>query len=314
MAFWDKFFEDGNVNTVIAPPKKGKTNAIVDMGDKLIDHNFTILSNIMFFKEKNIQKAKDKGWLNPNIKYRPQPINFKFLPTASELLIASTKQEKNVVIVDEASISASSYKAMSDPSTQFRYLGFTIRKIGSCLIVITQAKSAIVPTLRQHLTTFEVHVKRLPNNRRDLDILIANHFFDESKGDYDVKMESYDYVRNIPPTTLAYDTRHPGGFEWDIDLKELYDTISRRRLDSTEIEDEMPNLVRDLVADRKIEEFMKKPKFMQSGRVAELFGVTTRTAQNWAESGEIKASQNEKGHWFFSIADVKRKAMELGKI
>jgi len=312
MSFWDVFFEDGNVNTIIAPPKKGKTNIMVDMGDKLIKHGKTVLGNIMFFKEKNIQKAINNGWLNPDIKYRPQPKKFKYLPTASELLLASTTQDDNAVIVDEASISASSYKAMSDPATQFRFLGFTIRKIGSCLNVITQAKSAVVPTLREHLVTYEVHVKRMPNGRRDLDILKANHFFNETKGDYDVQMIPYDYIKNLPQARIAYDTRHPGGFEWDLDLKELYDEIARRRIDSTEIKEELPNLVRDLVADRKIENIMRKKMFMQSGRVAQIFDVTTQTVRDWAESGILKGERNEKGHWFFPIKEVKAKAISDG--
>lgn len=312
MSFWDVFFEDGNVNTWIAPPKKGKTNAMADMGDNLIEYGKTILGNIMFFKEKNIPKAIANGWLNPDIDYRPQPEKFKYLPTASELLLASTTQDDNVVVVDEASISASSYKAMSDPSTQFRFLGFTIRKIGSCLNVITQAKSAIVPTLREHLTTFEVHVKRMPSGRRDLDILKAHHFFNDDKGDYDIRMDPYDYIRNVPQACIAYDTRHPGGFEWDLDLKELYDTIARRRIDSTEIREELPAIIRDLVADRKIDIIMNKKMFMQTGRVAQIFDVTTQTVRDWAEAGILKGEKNEKGHWFFPIKDVKKKAIEEG--
>lgn len=312
MSFWDVFFEDGNVNTVIGPPKRGKTNACVDMGDKLINHGYTVLSNIMFFKEKSIPIAKQKGWLDPNIKYRSKPDKFFYLPTASELILEATKQEKNVVIVDEASISASSYKAMSDPSTQFRFLGFTIRKLGSCLVVITQAKSAIVPTLREHLTTFEVHIKKKQSGRRDLDILKAEHFFNESKGDYDVEMKPYDYVKGIAPATIAYDTRHPGGFEWDLDLKQLYDEIARRRIDSVEIARVLPGMVKNMVADRRLDEFIKKQQFIGTGKVARLFGVSTRTIRNWAESGEIKGEQNDKNHWFFSLKDVKKKAMEMG--
>ena len=111
---------------------------------------------------------------------------------------------------------------------------------------------------------------------------------------------------------LAYDTRHPGGFTWDIDLKELYDEIGRRRIDSVEISEMMPALIHDAVADHKLDEFLKKPKFIGAGKVAELFGISTQTARRWGESGELKAEQNEKGQWFFSIADVKRKAMEMG--
>jgi len=51
MSFWDVFFEDGNINTIIGPPKTGKTNAMVDMGDHLLEYDRPVLGNIMFFKE-----------------------------------------------------------------------------------------------------------------------------------------------------------------------------------------------------------------------------------------------------------------------
>jgi len=314
MSFDEVFFEDGNIITIIGPPKYGKTNALVDIGDHLIKNGRKALSNIMFFKEENIETAIQKGWLNPKIKYRPQPENFKYIPTASELILEATKDDDNVLIVDEAAISASSYKAMSDPSTQFRFLGFTIRKLGSCLVVITQAKSAIVPTLREHLTTYEVHVVRHPSGRRDLDILKANHYFNESKGDYAVDMIPYDYVRNISQASIAYDTRHPGGFEWDLDLKQLYDEIARRRIDSVEIARVLPGMVKDMVADRRLDDFINKQQFVQSGKVAKLFGVSTRTIRNWAESGELKGEMNNKNHWYFALSDVKKKAMQMGII
>jgi len=42
MAFWDIFFEDGNINTVIGRPKMGKTNVTVDMATRAIEKGYNV--------------------------------------------------------------------------------------------------------------------------------------------------------------------------------------------------------------------------------------------------------------------------------
>ena len=54
MSFVDRFFEDGNINTVIGSPKVGKTNAVVEMCRLAIERGYTVLGNITFFKPKNM--------------------------------------------------------------------------------------------------------------------------------------------------------------------------------------------------------------------------------------------------------------------
>ena len=68
MAFWDVFFEEGNINSVISRPKMGKTNLTVDMAYRAIEHGYNVYSNIIFFKPWNIEKAQKRGWQHPLIK------------------------------------------------------------------------------------------------------------------------------------------------------------------------------------------------------------------------------------------------------
>jgi len=312
MSFWDVYFEDGNVNIIIAPPKKGKTNVAVDLCGHALDHGYDVLSNIMFFDEDDIPEAKKLGWLNPRIQYRMQPENFKTLPTASELILESIKSKKNIVVVDEAGISASSYRSQSYSSVQMRFLGFTIRKLGSCLIVIAQSKSSVVPDLRRHLTTFESRIIRNQDDSRSIEIMKSNHYFNTDKNDYDIEMLHWDTLHNIPSTDLAYDTRHPGGFRWDLDLQELYNTIAERKISSVKIRKQLPGIIHHMVTEMKIDEYLKKRKFMRSGSVAEIFKITPQTVRNWVENGTLNAIKDDKNNYLFSRSEVVNKAVEMG--
>ena len=158
MAFWDVFFEDGNINTIIGRPKMGKTNVTVDMAFRAIERGYTVLSNIIFFKPWNVKRAQKKGWLDENLEYLDKPEKFKYIPLASKLVLEASTTEKNIIIIDEAGTTASAYKALSNTAVQMRYLGYNIRKIGGCLIIIAQAKRSVVPDLREELVNYEVHI------------------------------------------------------------------------------------------------------------------------------------------------------------
>ncbi len=106
MSFWDVFFEDGNINTIIGR-QMGKTNATVDMAFKAIEHGYTVLSNIIFFKPWNVERAQEKGWLDKDLKYLEKPDNFKYVPIASKLILEAATTEKNIIIIDEAGTTAS---------------------------------------------------------------------------------------------------------------------------------------------------------------------------------------------------------------
>ena len=67
-----------------------------------------------------------------------------------------------------------------------------------------------------------------------------------------------------------------------------------------------------MVAENKIDEYLKKKKFMRSGTVAEIFKVTTRTIRNWVESGDLNAIKDDRNNLLFSRAEVIKKAVEMG--
>ncbi|MCK4830197.1 hypothetical protein KA005_81520, partial [bacterium] len=257
MSFVNRFFEDGNINTIIAPPKAGKTNLMVWLGFNAIKHGYRVLGNINMFKPESIPKAIEKGWLR-DIKYAEIPEDFKYIPLASQLILEATKGDKNIVVVDEGAISISSSRALTDTVVQFKFLGYSIRKIGACLIIISQSKGSIVPVLRKDLVDYEVNVIKNPDGSRDFEVLKSHRFFNKDKRDYDVAFKPFDYLCNIPYTPIAYDNRHPGGFSWDLDLQELYQTIALSGYDSIEINEKIPDIIKNLVAERRINRFIKE--------------------------------------------------------
>ena len=311
MSFWDVFFEDGNINTIIGRPKMGKTNVTVDMAFKAIEHGYTVLSNIIFFKPWNVERAQKKGWLDKK-RYLDKPENFKYVPIASKLILEASTTEKNIIIIDEAGTSASAYKALSNTAVQMRYLGYNIRKIGGCLIIIAQAKHSVVPDLREELVNFEVHIKRNDNGTRNLDILKRHEFYNSNKKEYDIDFKPYDTPEGIPLASIPYDTKSTAGFIWDVNLYDIFYEIVLRGYDAFEAKENLPNIIKNLIAEKKIDEFMKKKHFMRTGSVAELLKVSDETVRNWANQGLLNCIKDMKGNRLFSKAEVQKLAIEKG--
>jgi len=311
MSFIDTFFEDGNINTILAPPKEGKTNFAVWLAFQAILQGYTVLSNIAMFKPENIPEAIKRGWLH-DTKFEPIPEKFKYIPLASKLILEASQGDRNIVIIDEGGISASSSRAMTDTVVQFKYLGYSIRKIGACLIIIAQTKGSIVPVLRKDLVDYEIHIIKHRNKTRDTEILKSNRYYNKEKRDYDVDFTPYDYIKNIPYSTVAYDTRHPGGFTWDIDLHSFYQEIAESGYDSVEIRREIPRIINNMVAEKKIDEHLKKRKFMRTSSVADLFKVHPDTIRNWVDKGIINCIRTEGGDRLFSRSEVTKLAINKG--
>ena len=312
MAFWDIFFEDGNINTIIGRPKTGKTNVMVDMATRAIERGYTVYSNIIFFKPWNVEKAIKKDWLSKDIEYKEIPKKFHYVPVASELILKTSSTENNVIIIDEAGTAASAYKALSNTAVQMRYLGYNIRKIGGCLIIIAQVKRSVVPDLREELVNYEIHLKRNIEGGRDLEILKRHESFNNEKKEYDIDFLPYDVLEDVPLAVVPYDTKSTAGFIWDVNLYDIYYEIVLRGYDAFEARENLPDIIKNLVAEKKLQEFMKQKKFMRTGTVAELLKVSDRTIRNWADEDILKCIKDGKGNRLFSLSEVKRIAIEKG--
>ena len=310
MSFVNRYFEDGSVNTIIGPPKEGKTNLAVWLFFNAIKHGYTILGNIPMFKPSSIPIAIERGWL-PDVEYEPIPKQFRYIPLASELILQASQGDKNILVIDEGAISISSSRALTDAVVQFKFLGYSIRKLGACLIIISQAKSSVVPVLRKDLVDYEINVIKNHDGSRDFEVLKSVRYYNTEIRDYDVDFLPYDYLHNIPYSPIPYDSRHPGGFSWDIDLQELYNKIALSGYDSVEVREYIPQIIKNLVADQKIDEFLKKRKFMKTGTVAEFLKVHPNTIRNWADEEKLHCITDDQGNRLFSRSEVTKIAIEM---
>lgn len=312
MSFVNRYFEDGNINTILGPPKEGKSNLAVWLFFNAIKHGYTVLGNIPMFKPSSIPIAIERGWL-PDVKYNSIPPQFKYIPLASQMILEASKGDKNIVVIDEGGISISSSKALTDPVVQFKFLGYSIRKIGACLVIIAQTKGSVVPVLRKDLVDYEINVVKNRDGSRDFEVLKSVRYFNKEIREYDVDFVQFDHLRNIPNSPVPYDTRHPGGFTWDINLQELYEKMALSGYDSVEIKEHIAGMVRNLVDDRKIEDFLKKQHFIGTGKVALLLNRSDTQIQKWADGGKLKCTRDSESKYrFFSIKDVKEFAEKQG--
>ena len=308
MAFWDVFFEDGNINTVIGRPKMGKTNVTVDMATRATERNYNVYSNIIFFKPWNVERAQKKGWLSKDIEYQKIPENFHYVPLASDLILKASMSEPNVIIIDEAGTTASAYKALSNTAVQMRYLGYNIRKIGGCLIIIAQAKRSVVPDLREELVNYEIHLKRDLHDSRSMEILRRHETYNSTKKEYDIDFIPYDNLEDVPLAFIPYDTKSTAGFIWDVNLYDIYYEIVKKGFDAFEAREHLPDIVKDLVLEKQIHEYMKHKKFMRTGTAGNLLNKSSQTIRNWIEEGKLNAIKDEKGNYLLSLKEIKNYA------
>ena len=131
-----------------------------------------------------------------------------------------------------------------------RYLGYNIRKIGGCLIILAQVKKSVVPDLREELVNYEVHLKRNLEDTRDLEILQRHEYYNSEKKEYDIDFLPYDKPKDIPLATIAYDTKSTAGFIWDLNLYDLFYEIILREYDAFEARENLPDIINDLIAEK----------------------------------------------------------------
>jgi len=81
--------------------------------------------------------------------------------------------------------------------------------------------------------------------------------------------------------------------------------------DSIDLRKHMRFIIEEMVADKKMDEFMRAKKFMSTSSVAELFGVTTQAVRNWIDEGKINAIKQGR-NYIFSKKEVQQKAMNSG--
>lgn len=232
--------KEGTITTIWGSPDAGKTNLAALFMKRMVELGYEVWTNIPFFKEGEIHEAKQLGRL-PSIKghiFLKKPEEVHTITKFSELIIGllSTKEEivngkpifrsrKNVVILDEAGVFASSSSPMSQQTKELKKMAFLIRHMNASLVIIAQSKGSVSPDLRERLVNIEIRIRK-HKSMRTMTIAYGKPFTDEY-GEEHMSFEPRpgDKFARIPLAPYPYDSKAFPNYKMDLDLEEVCDAI-----------------------------------------------------------------------------------------
>lgn len=239
MPFCEKVFREGNINTLLGPPGSGKTNCALFLGEKAIDAGYFIYTNIHFFKYAKVAQACEKNLLPKGVRYKRVPQEMTTITTLSDLLLGLLNTDKNIVILDEAGIFASSTNTMARKVRELKELAYVIRHLRSSLFLIAQSKGSISPSLRSELVTYEMRIRRVSKFYRTLTVKKAIPILDD-EGNEDIKFVPIGpTIGKIPLTRYPWDGFFIPKFEFDVKLEDVFNKLGEK--DSVEVREKDEN-------------------------------------------------------------------------
>jgi len=247
--FISTIFHEGNINTLYGPPGAGKSNCACFFMEKAYDESFNIFTNIHFFDSKIVERAKEMNKLPKNVKYRKKPDEIHVETCLSGLLIGLLENPKNIVVLDESGIFASSSAATSKKVRQLKELSYIIRHLNSSLLLIAQAKGSIVPDLRKTLVTYEMKIRKVTSKYRVLTIAKPMTYKSIETGEEDVRFVEIDTIGGIPLSRLPWDGYFIPRFEFDIKLDDAFNRLGE--YDSVTVLEKGPDVIRELQNEKK---------------------------------------------------------------
>lgn len=290
----DKFckivFNEGTISTLIGLPGAGKTNLASNFMDMLSLRGYNIYTNINFFKKEVIPKAKQLGKLPNKIDYIPPHPTIHTIRSLSDLFIGLLTTEKNVTILDEAGIHASSGRATSKNVQNWKELAFIIRHLSSSLLLIAQSKKSVVPDLRETLVEFELRIRKITPYNHMFTIATSVEKIDDYTGESIIAFDvaEGDEYHNITLSRLPFDSKDFPYFDMDINLHEAlkglkqYDSITVREKENG------INVIREL---------QQQVDYLSTGQYGKKYGVTSKTVVDWINKGMVDAIKTAGGNY-----------------
>jgi hypothetical protein len=257
--FFKSTLSPGMIMRILAQMGAGKSNyssVLIENASKL---DYEIFTNIFFYTDKKrIQEAIDFGILEEDIEYKPVPSNVHTVTTLSEALIKMghlriqrkhRKKPKFMLFLDESSMFASGDIALEKRGKWFKAFTRTImRKLGGGMALITQDAGSLLPLFRKDLPGAEIYIEvnRITGER------IENVYMIETVNGIDLERNFVDKFRNIPRSTIPYDSEAPAKFEIDFDFDAFTNIAGTMK--SLDFIRELPNLVEELAIDYRKEQ------------------------------------------------------------
>ena len=253
MGLIEEVFHEGNINTLLGPPGSGKTNCAVFLMERAIEFGFYVYTNIHFFDYSAVAEACKKGLLPKGPRYRKLPPEIVTIKSLSQLLLGLLSTERNMVVLDEAGIFASSSAPMQKKVRYLKELAYVIRHLNSSMLLIAQSKGSLSPSLRSELVKYEMRIKRHSQYYRVLSVAQAIPRMDDS-GEEVVVFDVIDRIGKIPLCKIPWDSFFIPRFKMDFDLTEAfealgeYDSIKIREHDKNGVT-RGENIIKELMDD-----------------------------------------------------------------
>ena len=228
MGFCDAILQEGHINTLLGLPGSGKTNVALYVGEKALDCGFYVYTNIHFFDFDEIGEACNKGLLPKGVPYRRVPPEMVTVTKFSDLLINLLRTNKNIVILDEAGIFASSTAPMDKRVRELKELAYIIRHLRASFLLIAQSKTSMSPSLRSELVKYEMRIKKITPTYRILTIARAFPYFDDNGEEIVIFKQVGPAIGRIPLTRLPWDGFFIPKFDFDIRARDAFRELGER--------------------------------------------------------------------------------------
>jgi len=207
--------------------------------------------------------------------------------TLSDLLIGLMGNDKNIVMLDEAGIFASSTAPMSKMTKQIKELAYIIRHFSASLLLITQTKGSISPDLRKTLVKYEMNIEKKRGKYRLLSIGRAVPYVNDD-GEHDVRFEVIRKIGRIPLTRLPWDGYFIPKFDFDISLDDARNRLSDYSSVEVREQDENGEIIGVKIIRELLEQSEKPKKGKNKTSMDALNDQVREQFLTYEDSGEYK--------------------------
>lgn len=167
------------------------------------------------------------------------------------------KYEKNLVVLDEAGIFASSSAATSKRVRTLKQLVYLIRHLNASILFIAQSRKSLVPELRENLVSYQLKVKKISTHNRSMTIYQPREYTNED-GEEEFDFVELETVYYMPSSQLPYDSKFLPVFKIDLSLEDLLDELAD--LDSMHVIEFGSDIIENLLHKNKEKTVTKKMK------------------------------------------------------
>lgn len=274
MGFLKDVFSPGMLVLITATMREGKSNLVSYLIEQAVPLGYNIYTNMLFFDYNEIEEAiKEEILQQKKEYYRRVPPEVHTVTKLSELILGLYSTKKNITILDEAILIAGSKKGVSKDIRWFEGFITQSGKLDTGVGLIAQAKSKLATLLKEDIPSYEIKIYKISHRNRYAEIWFNPPQSDE-EAEESIKISTWEH---IPPSHYPYDHLAPAGLDFDLDIEQFINSISK--LNSLQVRKQVPRIVKELMfPDIKKHKPTKKELIMN-----EFYNGTTLTFKGLAK-------------------------------